>query len=130
MAVPSVPTFSVAAKAAANTELLALLDAGSAGGSIRLRDADDVLLAEVPLSLPGGTVNETTGALELSVAGPDSSADAGGTVAYAELCDYDGDVHLALPAKQGTEAEDGYLVLNNLAVLQGGTVTITSATIG
>lgn len=130
MAVPTEPTFSVEAKYDANAALLALIDASSNPGVLRLRDADDVLLAELTLSSPGGSVSIETGALTLDVAGPDNDVDAGGEVAYAELCDGDDNVHLALPAMQGSEAENGYLVLNNLTLIQGGSVSIASAVIG
>ena len=130
MPAPSVPTYSVEAKYDANSALLNLLDAASNAGVIRLRDENDVLLAELALSSPAGSVSAETGALTLTVAGPDNDVDAGGVCAYVEICDGDDNVHLALPAKEGSEAESGYLVLNNTTLLQGGTVSITSAVIG
>lgn len=130
MAVPSVATYSVAAKSAANTAILALIDAGTGAGKIALRDSADVLLGTVPLSDPGGTVNGTTGSLELDIAGDDEDADADGTIAYAEVADSDDTVILALPAQQGTTPVAGYLVMNTLAVVSGGTITIASAVIG
>ena len=130
MAVPTEPTFSVEAKHDANSALLALIDAASNAGCIRLRDSSDVLLAEVALSSPGWSVSAETGALTLAIAGPDNDVDAGGVCAYAEVCDGDDNVHLALPTKLGTEAEAGYLVLNNLTLIQGGTVSIASGVIG
>lgn len=130
MPAPSVPTFSVDATYGANLALLDLIDAASESGVIRLRDDDDVLLAELALSSPGGTVSAETGALTLAIAGPDNDVDAGGVCTYAELCDGDDNVHLTLPVQQGSEAESGYLVLNNTTLIQGGSVTIASAVIG
>lgn len=130
MAVPSVYTYSAAALVAAHTAFRDLIDSGTGAGFVRIRDSADALLAQVPLSDPCGTVNGTTGQLTFSIAGPDTSADASGTAAYAEFCDSDGDVHLALPAQQGTTAVSGKIVLNTLSIIAGGTVTIISATIG
>ena len=130
MTVPSVATYSAAALVAAHTSFKTLIDAGSGAGSIKIRDASDVLLAQVPLSDPCGTVNGTTGQLTFSIAGPDTSADASGTAAYGEFCDSDGVVHLSLPAQAGSSAVSGKLVINTLAIIAGGPVGVASATIG
>ena len=130
MAVPSVATYSAAALVAAHTSFKTLIDAGSGAGSIKIRDSADVLLAQVPLSDPCGSVNGTTGQLTFSIAGPDTSADATGTAAYGEFCDSDGLVHLSLPAQAGGVAVSGKLVLNTLSIVAGGPVAIISATIG
>lgn len=130
MAVPAEATFSAAALIAAHTSFLTLIDAGSAAGKVRIRDATDVLLAEVPLSDPGGTVNGTTGQLTFSIAGPDTSADATGTAAYAEFCDSDNVVHLSIPAVQGSAAVAGSIVLNTLSIIAAAPVYIVSATLG
>lgn len=130
MAVPSVYTYSAAALVAAHTAFRDLIDSGAGAGFVRIRDSADALLAQVPLSDPCGTVNGTTGQLTFSIAGPDTSADASGTAAYAEFCDSDGDVHLALPAEQGSSPVSGKIVLNTLSIISGGEVTVISATIG
>lgn len=130
MAVPSTATYSAAALVAAHTAFRDLIDSGSGAGFIRIRDSADVLLAQIPLSDPCGSVNGTTGQLTLSIAGPDSSADASGTAAYGEICDSDGDVHLALPAQAGTSAVAGKIVLNTLSIVATGPVEVLSATIG
>lgn len=130
MTVPTVATYSAAAKIAAHTALKDVIDSGSGAGLIRIRDAADVLLATATLSDPCGSVNGTTGQLTLSIASGDSSADATGTAAYGEICDSDGDVHLALPAQTGTTAVSGKLVLNSLIIIATLPVSILSATIG
>lgn len=130
MPAPTVYTYSAASLVAAHTSFRDLIDSGVSAGFIRIRDAADVLLAQVPLVDPCGTVNGTTGQLTFSIAGPDSSADASGTAAYGEICDSTGAVHLALPAQQGTAAVSGKIVLNTLSVIIGGTVSVISATIG
>ena len=130
MPAPSVATYSVAAKVAAHTAFKDLIDTGSGAGSIKVRDAADVLLATIPLSDPCGTVNGTTGQLTLAIAAADDSADASGTAAYGEICDVAGAVHLALPTQGGGAPVTGYLVLNSLTVVAGGAVEVVSATVG
>lgn len=130
MAVPSVATYSAAALVAAHTSFRDLIDSGSGAGFVRIRSSADVLLAQIPLSDPCGSVNGTTGQLTFSIAGPDTSADATGTAAYGEFCDSDGDVHLALPAQVGTVAVSGKIVINTLSIVAAGPVELLSATIG
>ena len=129
MAVPTQVEFSVAALVAAQTAFKNLLDAGSAAGFIRLRSSTDVLLAQVSLSDPCGTVSGTTGQLTLSVAGP-ATALASGVAAYAQLCDSDGVVHAALLVQTGTAAVAGKVVMNTADIAVGEPVTVLSATVG
>ena len=130
MAVPASATYSADALVAAHTSFKDLVDSGAGAGSIKIRDSGDVLLAQVPLSDPCGTVNGTTGQLTLSVSGPDTSADASGTAAYGEICDSDGNVYLSLPAQAGSVAVSGKIVLNTLSIVAGGPVAVLRATIG
>ena len=130
MAVPSVATYSVASLVAAHTAFRDLLDAGAGAGSIKIRDAADVLLAQIPLTDPCGTVNGTTGQLTLTMSGRDESADASGTAAYGEFCDSAGLVHLSLPTQAGVESVSGKLVLNTLVIVASGPVEVLSATVG
>ena len=130
MPVPTQATFSAAALVAAQTSFKNLIDAGSAGGSIKIRDASDVLLATIPLTDPCGTIDNGTGQLTLTPAGRDESADATGTAAYAEFCDSNGTVYLSLPAQAGAVAVTGKLVINTLSIVAGGPVEVLSATVG
>jgi len=130
MPAPTVATYSVAALVAAHTAFKNLIDAGAGAGFIRVRSAADVLLAQVPLADPCGTVNGTTGQLTLAIAGPDASANDSGTAAYAELCDSTGLVHLALPAQAGGAAVSGYLVANTLDVVANAPYEVLSAVVG
>lgn len=129
MPAPSVATYSVQAKIDAHTALLTLIDAGSAG-FVRIRSSADVLLAEITLTDPAGTVNGTTGQLTLTPNGRDESANATGTAAYGEITSSAGTVHLALPAQVGTAAVSGKLVMNTLSITAGGPVEIQTITIG
>ena len=130
MAVPTVATYSAAALVAANTSFKDLIDAGAGAGSIKVRDAADVLLAQIPLTDPCGTVNGTTGQLTITPSGRDESADATGTAAYGEFCDSNGLVHLSLPAQAGSAAVSGKIVINSLSIVAGGPVEVLSATVG
>ena len=131
MTVPTVATYSADALLAANTSFRDLLHAGTGAGNLKIRDSGDVLLAEIPLADPCGTVNGTTGQLTFDVtAAEDASADASGTAAYGEFCDGDDVVHLSLPAEAGSVAVSGKLVLNTLALIAGAPVQLLSATIG
>ena len=129
MPAPSVQTYSVAAKVASNTSFRDLIDAGVAAGSIKIRDAADVLLAQIPLTDPCGTVAGGTGILTITPDGRDESADASGTAAYGEFCDSAGLVHLSLPAQAGGVAVSGKVVLNTLTIVAAGPVEVISAVI-
>ena len=130
MAVPSVATYSATALVAANTSFRDLIDSGSGAGSVKIRDSADVLLAQIPLTDPCGTVNGTTGQLTITASARDESADATGTAAYGEFCDSTGAVHLALPAQAGGTAVSGKIVINTLSIIAGAPVELVSATIG
>ena len=130
MPAPTVATYSAAALIAAHTSFRDLIDSGSGAGSIKIRDSADVLLAEIPLTDPCGTVNGTTGQLTITPSGRDESADASGTAAYGEFCNSDGTAYLSLPAQAGTAAVSGYIVINTLTIVAGGPVEVLSAIVG
>ena len=130
MAVPSIATYSVAALVAAHTAFKDLIDAGVSAGSIKIRNSADVLLAQIPLTDPCGSVNGGTGQLSITPSARDESADASGTAAYGEFCDSAGLVHLALPAQAGSAAVSGKIVINTLTIVAAGPVEVVSATIG
>lgn len=130
MPAPSSPTYSVAALVAAHTSFRDLIDSGSGPGFVRIRNSADALLAQVPLDDPCGTVDSGTGQLTFAFDGRDEAADLSGTAAYAEFCDSDGDVHLALAAQAGASPVSGKVVLNTLSIIADGPVEIISATIG
>jgi hypothetical protein len=128
MAVPTIATYSVAAKEAAHLSFRDLIDAGASNGTLKIRDASDVLLVTVPLADPCGTVSAVTGILTITA--QVATTIATGTAAYGELCDSTGTVHLSIPAVAGTSSVSGKLVLNSLNVLINSEITIVSATIG
>lgn len=130
MPAPTVQTYSVPALVAAHTAFRDLVDSGSVGGHIRIRDASDVVLAIIPLTKPCGTVNAGTGQLTITPSGRDDSADATGTAAYAEIYDSNGVVYVSLPTQQGTTPASNVLVLNTLSIVAGGPVEILSVVVG
>lgn len=133
MPAPSQYTYSLAALVAAHTAFRDLIDShATLPGSIKVRDAADVLLASATLADPCGAVNAGTGQLTFDVdpVVRDESADAGGTIAYVEICDGTGAVHLALPAQAGTTPVSGKAVFNTLTVVAGGPIEVSSVTVG
>lgn len=130
MAAPTDATYSLAALVAAHTAFRDLIDSGPGAGFVRFRDSSDALLAQVPLSEPSGTINGATGQFTFSIAGPDLSADADGAAAYAEFCDSNGGVHLALPTQIGVTPVVNRVVMNTTTVIAGVPLAILSATVG
>jgi len=134
MPAPSQYTYASSAVIAANDAFLGLIDAGSVGGKIELYDDSDVLLAEVLLGTgnvqPSGVVDSSTGVLTLTIAGPDTAANATGTCTYGVIKDDAGNVLLSIPTVAGSTPVSGYLVLNSLSIVSGSQVTVVSAVIG
>lgn len=133
MPAPAQYTYSSAALVAAHTAFRALLDAhATLPASVRIRDAADVLLGEIPLAKPSGTVNAGTGQFiaDVDPVPRDDGAAAGGLAAYAELCDGAGAVHLALPCQAGTEPVAGKVVLQTLTIVVGAPIELVSLTLG
>lgn len=129
MAVPATVIFSDEVMVAAATELLTLIDSGNSNAWINIRDADDVILAQISLNDPGGTI-DTAGVLTLSIAGPDVSSNATGTAAYAEVDKDIGPPCVSMPIIEGLTAVPGYMVMTSVLVVSGEPVEILSAIIG
>ena len=122
-------SYSLDVKVAANTALRDSIDGGTGAGSIKIRDSSDVLLAEMPLSDPCGSVDVGTGVLTLSVAGNEATPTAG-TAEYGEVCDSDDNVKIIMPVQEGGSAVAGYLVIDSTTILEDTIVSIASATVG
>jgi len=129
MPVPSFPIYSVDAIVAAHTAFRTLIDSGGSAGSIRVRNADDEMLAQIPLGLPCGTIDPATGRMTFVTAG-NGVAGFAGVAAYGEFCDSFGTAHLALPAEEGEVAVGERMVMNALGLELGDPVGVQSATIG
>lgn len=131
MPAPGSYTYSVAAKVAAHTAFRDLIDGhATQPGQIRVRDAADVLLGTITLADPCGAVSGETGQVTFAPMTRDESGDVGGTIAYVEICDGAGAVHLALPAEAGTAPVAGKAVFNTLTVVAGAPIEISSVTVG
>ena len=130
MPAPGAPTYSTAAKGAANQAFADLIDAGASPGKLKIRDSGDVLLAELILNDPCGTVAAGVLTFDLTGGVTDTSANASGTAAYAEFTDDADTVHLAMDCSAGTTPVSGECVMNTLTVVAGGPVSLISATIG
>lgn len=116
MPAPYLNDWNPVAKVAANTAMIEAL----AGGSIRIFNTNDMLLGEIALAAPVGTVNPTTGELVLVAAGDSAWLDSG-TAAYATL--YDGatpdqNPMQSLECQAGAAAVPGKCVLTTLATVE------------
>lgn len=113
-------------------ELTALIDAGSAAGTLtiydgtRPADPDTVVttqtaLAVLTLSDPSAAA-ASGGVLTLSSITQDSSADATGTASWFRVADSDGTA--VVDGDVGTSSSD--LVLNSVSIVAGGAVSVPS----
>lgn len=130
MPAPASATYSVDAVEAANTALLALIDAGSSNGYIDLLDEGDAVLATIDFDDPAGTVSGTTGELTLSIAGPDASAANGGVASYGIIYDSDDTAIVSIPTTEGTTAVPGYITMPTTTIVAGSEVEILSGVFG
>ena len=129
MTVPTVATYSTAVLVDVHTALLDRIDISASAASVKIRDSADVLLADIPLDDPAGTVDGGTGQLTFTWPGGDVAL-VGGIAAYGEICDGDDNPHLSMPVQAGITPVSGYLVLNTTNIIAGQPVTIISATVG
>lgn len=130
MAAPYLSTYSPAAMIAVHTALLGVIDGDALPGKVTMHDSDDVLLAEIPLDDPGGSVDQDTGVFSLTPDGREDSAPATGTPSYGTLRDGAGTAIHSLPCMVGTEAVLGYCVISSMSIQAGGVVELVSWTIG
>lgn len=121
-------TYSAAAKIAANTAFLGVLDGAETEAKLRLKNGLGVILATILLDDPCGTVNGTTGALTITAASAANISVTGNAVT-AELCDGDNVVHKTMPCISGSAPVAGFCVLRVTQLYVGGTVAIVSLVI-
>ncbi|MEM1191563.1 MAG: hypothetical protein AAGI72_23730 [Pseudomonadota bacterium] len=121
--------FDASVLIASHTQLLALIDAGNGQGKVRLYDDSDVLLCEIALTDPAGSVNGATGQLTVTQATQGNPV-AGGTCTYGTVTDSDNNVRATYPVQAGTSAVSGFLVINSVAIVIGVPVTLAAATFG
>jgi hypothetical protein len=128
MPAPTAAFYDTAIKVALSTEFMALLDVFGTC-YIKLFDDDDVLLAQIYMNDPPGTVN-ADGSITLTTEIPEDSAPASGIAAYMELYNPDDDLFLTMPIVEGVSAQSGYLVMTSTTIIAGQRVAVTGFTIG
>ena len=121
--------YSAALWVAAHTAALAVIVGGASTPKLRIRDASDVLLAEIILDDATSAVNGTSGDITLEVDTQEDAAPASGTASYCEILDGDGDVHLTLDCQAGSTPVSGACVLNTLSIVEDAPVNVLSIVI-
>ena len=129
MPAPAQYTYSAVALVAAQTSFLDEVDGGTGAGKIFLYSEADLLLAEIPLDDPSGTV-DGAGQLTLTATVPEASAPAAGVCTWGTICDGDDVVLLSAPAEEGAVAVSGKIVVSNTTIAVGTEVGLVSCTIG
>ena len=129
MPAPAVYFYEAQSLIDAQQAFLDRVDLGVSTAKIRLRDESDVLLAEIPLTDPAGTI-DGAGQLAITASGPDTSANNSGDCSYGEICDSDNNVRLTIPAESGATPVSGKIVLSNTTIAAGAAVSLVSCTIG
>ena len=114
---------------AAHTAAFGVIVAGASDPTIKIRDADDVLLATIVLDPDLSDCSATTGDITFVVDTQEDSAPASGDASYAEICDGDGTVQATMDCQAGSSPVAGYCVINTLTIVAGGPVDVISATI-
>lgn len=117
--------YSGTTKNARLSAVVAKIDQNSANGNIYIRDASNVILANVNLAFPSATVAANT----ITFSGfprSDTAADATGTATNATITSANGDVIISgLTVGQGT----GDVNLDSTSITLGQTLTLNSVTI-
>jgi len=130
MAAQNLNTWDASVKIAAHEAVLTVLDQPESAGTVTLHTSSDVLLATIPLTYPGGSVDQLTGVLTLTPAGRDDNADVSGTASYASLRTALGQVLISLPCNAGTTPVAGQCIVSNLSIMSGRPVELVSFTVG
>lgn len=120
-------TYSLDLLTAVHTEVI---DALGAGANLALVNSSNVLLAEIPLLTPAGTIDGVTGALSIAFDGRCESAAASGTIAYFQLRTSTDVVKITGDCRSGATALPDYLTFNSLLTVAGSPVEVDSLTFG
>lgn len=123
-------TISPALNILISNTILGALDAGSGPAVVKIYDSGNVLLSELPLQDPCGSVNGGTGVLTLLIGVRDEAAAASGTASYATFCTSAGTEVFRLSIVAGTSPVPYTMVMPNPAIVVGAPVELTSVTIG
>lgn len=130
MTTPTKAVYSVQALIDAHTALRDIIDSGGGNGwcSIHMDNGDE--LVNIALAKPCGQIDPATGKLTINHANALNAIDLDGIAAYATIRDSNWNEHLAIPVKEGTAPEIGWVVLDSISLLSGGSVQIGSIEIG
>ena len=130
MPAPTQATYSLEAKIAANTAFRDLIDSKPGNGRLSLMDSADSEIEYFDLTVPCGTVSQTTGKLTLTTELTTKYAAGDQDIAYAVIMDgYDVE-HLRLPAQEGSAPVSGKIVMSSTAISNGEPIEIVSFEIG
>lgn len=119
-------TYSTTIKTARMTSVRDTIDAGVGAGMLEILTSADVLLAEIQLVEPCGTVAGAVLTFDFDPDISDASANATGTAAKAQIKDGSGVAQIT-GLTVGTTGTD--IILDSVAITAGQTVTITAGTI-
>ena len=129
-------TYSITVKTAMMQAVADKLDAATTAGYLLLYSAaqpaagaaitDQILLADIELAKPCGTV--ASGVLTLDCPVADDNVPASGTLIWGRL--YDGDSNWIADGDVGLEGSGAMIELNSVTSYQGGIVRITAAVLG
>ncbi len=120
--------YAAATKNALSTAALTdLTSEGTSGCKVVIYDADDVVLAEIALSDPAGTV--TSNRLQINVAG-NSIAVATGTASYVRINKTTGTEFARLNCAQGSAAVANKFIMGSLEVFTGSVIAVSTFFIG
>lgn len=134
MPAPATFEYSVAALVEAHTALRNRIDSGpgtgvAGSGRLRLYTEADVLLVELVLSDPSGTVNGSTGQLAITSVGFQPAV-ATGTCTYGTIITSGEVVVLTAPAEAGGTAVAGRIVLSTVNIVESANIELISFLIG
>ena len=129
MPAPASYEYSVDALVDAQEGFLALVDAGSGAGKLKIYSDADELLCTITLSDPAGAVNSGTG--QLTITAPSSATGvAADDATYGTVTDSDDAVHLTAPVVEAPSASPGNIALSETAITIGSEIELISFTVG
>lgn len=130
MTTPTKAVYSVQARIDAHTALRDIIDSGQGNGCCLIHSDNGDELVNIELEKPCGQIDPATGKLTINHANALNVIGLDGIAAYATIRDSDLNEHLAIPVKEGTDPEIGWVVLDSISLLSGGNVQIDSIEIG
>ena len=128
MPAPAAAFYDITRKGLLSTYFMSIFDTVTGQAYMKIYDEDDLLLSQIFLTEPPGTI-DANGVITLTNT-PDPSANASGIATWMELYNPDDLLFLTVPVKAGVSPESGYLVMTSTTFILGQPVTVTGFTIG